>query len=137
MDERESENVNKKDFAWTYNIINLNEKYFKCKFCDQQCSGSINRLKHHLAGTHKGMKPCSKVPTDVAERCKNVLHEAQEIKAKRNATLDEIRVAAIRGSNLGGDSLNSSTIDTLPPRSKGPINNFVTSQVRQATLNSK
>ncbi|KAM3326554.1 hypothetical protein P3S67_001680 [Capsicum chacoense] len=83
------------------------------------------------------MKPCSKVPTDVVERCKNALHEAQEVKAKRNATLDEIRVAAIRGSNLGGDSLNSSTSDTLPPRSKGPINNFVTSQVRQATLNSK
>ncbi|KAM3382184.1 hypothetical protein P3S68_007757 [Capsicum galapagoense] len=98
MDERESENVNKKDFTWTYTIINPNEKYFKCKFCNQQCSGSINRLKHHLAGTHKGLKTCSKASTDVAERYKNVLHEVQEIKAKINATLDEIRATAIRGS---------------------------------------
>ncbi|XP_060211876.1 uncharacterized protein LOC132639450 [Lycium barbarum] len=109
MDEAESVDVSTKDPVWKYTISNSNEKYFKCKFCKQQCTGSINRLKHHLAGTRNGMKPCPKVPGDVAVEC----------------------------SHIGGESGNSSCNDAISPKRRGPIDNFVNSQARQATLNSK
>ncbi|XP_059294894.1 uncharacterized protein LOC132047946 [Lycium ferocissimum] len=137
MDEAESVDVSRKDLVWKYTISNPNEKYFKCKFCKQQCTGTINRLKHHLAGTRKGMKPCPKVPGDVAVECNKVLQELKDSKARRNATREEIRIAATGGSHIGGESGNSSCNDAISPKLRGPIDNFVNSQARQATLNSK
>ena len=62
MDEDVSSNASKIDFAWKYTIVTPDEKYFKCRFCEHTCSGTLNRLKHHIAGTHKGINPCLKVP---------------------------------------------------------------------------
>ena len=44
-----------------------------CKFCNQKCTGGVNRLKHHLAGTHYGMKPCNKVSVNARLECKEAL----------------------------------------------------------------
>ena len=38
-----------KDKAWKYTKKVDGERYFRCVFCDQTCSGTISRLKHHLA----------------------------------------------------------------------------------------
>nr|XP_033508858.1 uncharacterized protein LOC104084442 [Nicotiana tomentosiformis]XP_033508859.1 uncharacterized protein LOC104084442 [Nicotiana tomentosiformis] len=101
MDEGESEDVSKKDPAWKYTISNQEKIFFRCRFCTQKCS-TINRLKYHLAGTRKGMKPCPKVPADVGEECKKALLELKNSKARRNTTIEEIRIAATGGSNIGG-----------------------------------
>ncbi|OIS97548.1 hypothetical protein A4A49_31889 [Nicotiana attenuata] len=83
------------------------------------------------------MKPCPKVPADVGEEHKKALLELKNSKARRNATIEEIRIAATGGSNIGGESGTSSCNDALSPKPRGPIYNFINSQARQATLNSK
>ena len=57
--------ASQKDFVWKYVIEVSEEKYIRCKFCNQRCAGGVNRFKHHLAGTHHGMKPCTKVSENV------------------------------------------------------------------------
>ena len=64
MSSSDSKN-SRKDFVWKYVIEVSGEQYLRCKFCNQRCVGGVNRLKHHLAETHHGMKPCPKVSEDV------------------------------------------------------------------------
>ena len=45
--------------------------------------GEVNKLKHHLARTHHGMKPCSKVGEDVRLECKETLTNFKEQKNKK------------------------------------------------------
>ncbi|XP_075112868.1 uncharacterized protein LOC107826286 isoform X2 [Nicotiana tabacum] len=137
MDEEGSKNARKIDVAWKYSIMIPDEKYFRCKFCTQQISGTINRLKQHLAGTHKGIKPCPKVPDEVAEECKKALLKLQNVKIMRKATLEEMRVVATGSGNMNGESGSSPTMSNLPPKARGPLDDFVSTQARQATLNSK
>ena len=61
----------RKDFVWKYVIEVSEEQYLRCKFCNQRWAGGVNRLKHHLAGTHHGMKSCPKVSEDVRLECKD------------------------------------------------------------------
>ncbi|RVW28383.1 hypothetical protein CK203_109064 [Vitis vinifera] len=104
----------------------------------------MNRLKHHLAETHHGMKPCNKVSEDVRLECKEALANFKDQKTKRNDLLQEI--------GMGPTSMHKSvlfkTIRTLgsesgnvsgsgEPIPKGPMDKFTTSQPRQSTLNSK
>ncbi|XP_019238206.1 PREDICTED: uncharacterized protein LOC109218307 isoform X2 [Nicotiana attenuata] len=137
MDEEGSKNARKADVAWKYSIMTPDEKYFRCKFCTQQISGTINRLKQHLAGTHKGIKPCPKVPDEVAEECKKTLLKLQNVKIMRKATLEEMLVVATGSGNMDGESGSSPTMGNLPPKARGPLDDFVSTQARQATLNSK
>ena len=65
--------TSQKDFVWKYTIEVFWEKYIKCKFCNQRRTERVNRLKHHLAGTHHGMKPCNKVSEDARLECKEAL----------------------------------------------------------------
>ena len=43
----------------------------------------MNRLKHHLAETHHGMKPCNKVSEDVRLECKEALANFKDKKTKK------------------------------------------------------
>ncbi|KAH7514469.1 hypothetical protein FEM48_Zijuj11G0092900 [Ziziphus jujuba var. spinosa] len=78
-----------KDFAWNYVREISGEKYIRCKLCDQIFRGGVNRLKHHLAGTHHGMKPCSKVSGDVRLECRTALSNSEDQKFKRNQSFEE------------------------------------------------
>ena len=57
--------TSRKDFVWKHAIEIPEEKYLRCKFCNQRCTRGVNRLKHHLVETHNGMKPCNKVRENV------------------------------------------------------------------------
>ncbi|RVW43457.1 hypothetical protein CK203_070341 [Vitis vinifera] len=104
--------------------------------------GGVNRLKHHLAGTHHGMNPCSKVSEDARLECKEALANFKDQKTKRNELLQEIGM----GPTSMHESALSKTIGTLgsgsgsgsgEPIPRGPMDKFTTSQPRQSTLNSK
>ncbi|RVW76324.1 hypothetical protein CK203_049874 [Vitis vinifera] len=71
--------------------------------------GGVNRLKHHLAGTHHGMKPCNKVSEDVRLECKEALANFKDQKTKRNELLQEIGM----GPTSMHESALSKTIGTL------------------------
>ena len=46
---------------------------FYCKFCEHKITVGITRLKHHLAGTKKGVKICAQFPASVKQACKDML----------------------------------------------------------------
>ena len=125
-----------------YVIEVVGEQYLKCKFCNQRCTGGVNRLKRHLAGTHHGMKPCNKVSEDVILECKEALANFKNQKTKRNELLQEIGM----GPTSIHESALSKTIGTLGSRSgsvsgepipMGPMDKSTISQPRRTTLNSK
>ncbi|KAI8555885.1 hypothetical protein RHMOL_Rhmol05G0208500 [Rhododendron molle] len=139
----------KKDPVWKYTKTVDGEKYFRCKFCNQVCSGTIHRLKQHLAHTHKGMKACLKVPDEIKLEVQNLLKKHSEDKIARNEMLYEIGMGAgsgcqsgtsplIENENYGlGGSTPSCGVPTQPPKPRGPMDKFATSEARQSTLNSK
>ncbi|XP_059598128.1 uncharacterized protein LOC104881306 [Vitis vinifera] len=143
MSSSDSKN-SRKDFVWKYVIEVSGEQYLRCKFCNQRCTGGVNRLKHHLAGTHHGRKPCSKVSEDARLECKEALANFKDQKTKRNELLQEIGMSPTSMH----ESALSKTIGTLgsgsgsvsgsgEPIPRGPMDKFTTSQPRQSTLNSK
>lgn len=82
---------NKKDAAWKWTKpIPGDLKYFLCGFCDQKNSGGIFRFKQHLAGTHKGIKSCLKVPPNVKAWCVAALKKNEEERLARMAVRREI-----------------------------------------------
>ena len=109
----------------------------RCKFCNQRCAGGVNRLKHHLAGTHHGMKPCPKVSEDVRLECKVALANFKDQKTKRNELLQEIGM----GPTSMHESALSKIIGALGSGSGSgeptPMDKFTTSQPHQSTLNSR
>ena len=100
----------------------------------------MNRLKHHLVGTHHGMKPCNKASEDARLECKEALANFKDQKTKRNKLFQEISM----GPTSMHESVLSKTIETLgsgsgngEPIPRKPMDKFTTSQPRQSTLNSK
>ena len=83
----------RKYFVWKYAIKIPENKDLRCKFCNQRCTGGVNGLRHHLVGTHHGMKPCNKVNEDVRLECKEALTNFMEQKTKRNELLQEIAMS--------------------------------------------
>ena len=139
----------RKDFVWKYAIEILEEKYLRCKFCNQRCTGGVNRLKHHLARTHNGMKPCNKVSEDVRLECKEALNNFKEQKPKRNELLQEIgmgptsmhdnvlsKITGTLQSGIRSGSGSGSVSGGGEHIPRGPIDKFTTSQAGQSTLNS-
>ena len=93
----------------------------------------MNRLKHHLAGTHHGMKPCPKVSEDVRLECKDALANFKDQKMKRNELLQEIGM----GPTLMHESSLGSGSGSGEPIPRGPMDKFTTSQPHQSTLDSR
>lgn len=63
--------------------IDPQKKNVKCNYCDKVVSG-FHRLKCHLGGVGKDVKPCLKVPTDVKEVFEAVLVEKKMNNLNRN-----------------------------------------------------
>jgi hypothetical protein len=122
----------RKDKAWKYTKKTEGEKYFRCVFCNQTCSGTISRLKHHLAGTPGGMKACNKVPAEVKKEYQILLKGFKDDKNKRSILLREI------GAGIGGDNdeeFVSNQSGGAQPKTVGPLDKFVFSEPRQTTMN--
>ena len=75
----------------------------------QRCARGVNKLKHHLARTHHGMKPCNKVSEDARLECKEALTNFKDKKTKRNELLQEICM----GPTSMHENALSKTIGTL------------------------
>ncbi|KAK2352441.1 hypothetical protein QL285_096432 [Trifolium repens] len=66
---------NKSDIAWQY-AISIDEKTRKvmCKLCKHEFSGTAFRIKHHLAGTNKDVKPCTQCPPELREQMLGIVN---------------------------------------------------------------
>lgn len=131
----------KKDFVWKYVKKVNGEKYMRCIFCDQVWSGGVNKLKHHLAGTHHGMRPYSKVSEDVRLECRMILLDFNDKKSKRNQLLKEICMRPNPNTNSGWNGKPVGGIksgnSSLEPKSTRAMDRFTNSKPRQATLKCK
>ncbi|XP_009368889.2 uncharacterized protein LOC103958368 [Pyrus x bretschneideri] len=148
-----STSASKKDFAWQWTKdVDPVSRYFYCVYCNQKCTGSITRFKHHLGGISSGgMAICKKVPPNVKEQCianikgikqrKKVSNELCRGVEEESESMDMgVNTTAYygnssRGSGSGNESVPASQhSSTLPPRSKG--DRYVSLEAHRATLNT-
>jgi RNase P subunit RPR2 len=69
---------NKSDIAWQY-AISIDEKSRRvmCKLCKHEYSGSAYRIKHHLAGTNRNVKPCTQCPPELRKQMLDIVNGLQ------------------------------------------------------------
>nr|GMC79897.1 Ribonuclease H-like domain containing protein [Ipomoea batatas] len=73
-------------------------KYVKCNYCEKVVKGGVSRLKHHLARTRVGVKPCDKVPEAVKQQFVDLLNK---LKTKKNLAQMEFEQCVEVGSYFG------------------------------------
>eukprot|EP00261_Vitis_vinifera_P035252 XP_019076495.1 PREDICTED: uncharacterized protein LOC100853850 [Vitis vinifera] len=90
-----------RDPAWKYcSPIEGNRNATICNFCGLVMkSGGITRFKSHLMhkDPHNNTKKCPRVPPEVKEEIRLLVHDKQKAKAKKNADIEEIR-SQLRGT---------------------------------------
>eukprot|EP00261_Vitis_vinifera_P016125 XP_010644834.1 PREDICTED: uncharacterized protein LOC104877739 [Vitis vinifera] len=90
-----------RDPAWKYCLpIERNRNGTICNFCGLVMkSGGITRFKFHLMqkDPHNNTKKCPRVPPEVKEEIRFLVHDKTKAKAKKNADIEEIR-AQLRGT---------------------------------------
>ncbi|KAL6345769.1 hypothetical protein AAG906_017519 [Vitis piasezkii] len=90
-----------RDPAWKYCLpIEGNRNGTICNFCGLVMkSGGITRFKSHLMhkDPHNNTKKCPRVPPEVKEEIRLLVHDKQKAKAKKNADIEEIR-SQLRGT---------------------------------------
>ena len=65
-----------------------------CNYCGLLIkSGCITQFKFHLSHTdpHSNTKKCPRVPPDIKEEIREILHKKTKVKAKKTADIEEIR----------------------------------------------
>ncbi|RVX18459.1 hypothetical protein CK203_006548 [Vitis vinifera] len=90
-----------RDPAWKYCLpIEGNRNGTICNFCGLVMkSGGITRFKFHLMhkDPHNNTKKCPRVPPEVKEEIRFLVHDKTKAKAKKNADIEDIR-AQLRGT---------------------------------------
>ena len=120
---------NRSDIGWQhgYEVENDSRK-IKCKYCEKIITGSIYRLKHHLACTKKDIGPCPSVPDEVKKLMLQILIEMEEkSNSRKKYGLDE-----------GENSLQGEVGEKRKEREVGLASIFKkrnTSQSSQTTIN--
>ncbi|CAN6557378.1 unnamed protein product [Malus baccata var. baccata] len=141
----------KKDFAWQWTKdLDPVTMHFYCVFCNHKCMGSISRFKHHLGGVSLGgMISCKKVLPNVKEECfANVMGTKEKRKASHelchgggeeseSVDMGTTRTPYVISRSGSVSTTHSQQISSfLPPRSRGPLDKYVTSEAHQTTLNT-
>ncbi|XP_020271472.1 uncharacterized protein LOC109846637 [Asparagus officinalis] len=112
-----------------------------CKFCNHHITAGVTRLKHHLAGTHKGVRKCDKVPELVKKQCVEALKEMETGKAKKAALVRSI--GRMEDSHSHVEDAESQELESgqgsnaQQSRSFGPLDTFVNVQGRQTTMENR
>ncbi|XP_052187762.1 uncharacterized protein LOC127798293 [Diospyros lotus] len=78
------------DPIWEYcTRINGNRMNLKCNYCGLERWGGINRMKHHFAGDHDNVAPCTQCPDNVRELCIQILGELERQKVNEKEYFQE------------------------------------------------
>ncbi|KAL6544686.1 hypothetical protein OROMI_023548 [Orobanche minor] len=126
----------KKDIGWKYCYQKEGEKSLRCKFSHHQSNGGVTRLKQHLAQTHKGVAPCASVPDDVKKEIRDSLEKTKINKLKQTQLLREIGEGLGSTKNSANDESEDVVTHLSTSKQKGTLDGLVTSEPKQATLNS-
>ena len=106
--------------------INDNRMNLKCNYCGLERWGGINRMKHHLAGDHNNVAPCTQCPENVRDLCIKFLDQLETQKStKANESMEEFG-GGEQGVQILGNK-RKATMDAFIDKGKG---------VKQQTLNA-
>ncbi|KAL0911427.1 hypothetical protein M5K25_019567 [Dendrobium thyrsiflorum] len=106
----------KKILAWKYGTqVEVSREgakkeyvYIKCNFSEKCITGSVKRLKDHLACTHVNIGQCTKVPEEVKKECRDYLKKFATSKEITQINMKEmIRNFSYYGSQHEGSSSRS------------------------------
>ncbi|GAU26436.1 hypothetical protein TSUD_294010 [Trifolium subterraneum] len=80
------------DVGWLHGIaVDGNASKIKCKYCNKVYSSGVSRFKHHLAGTHKNVKPCSAVPNDVCQQMLDKVNKVQSNLIEKRTPSEDVQ----------------------------------------------
>jgi hypothetical protein len=114
----------KQDEAWDHcEKIGDNRLHIKCNYCKSMFWGGISRLKHHLVGTHKGVKACNKVTKEVREYFRGVL-----MGSEGEGDEEEVEIVNIEGGDDAGKKKRKLMQDAM-----GPLGALSKEKTRQTT----
>ena len=66
------------DPTWDHcSRVGDNRMHLKCNYCGLDKWGGVSRMKHHFAGTHLDVTPCTQCPPDVIEKFSQMLEGAK------------------------------------------------------------
>ncbi|KAF8369944.1 hypothetical protein HHK36_032026 [Tetracentron sinense] len=74
-----------RDITWEHCTLvhPKNKMILKCNYCGQTYHGGVFRLKHHLARTHKNVKPCTQNSEENIQLFKDVLLQGDDVRQAR------------------------------------------------------
>ncbi|MQL72476.1 hypothetical protein Taro_004820 [Colocasia esculenta] len=87
-----SSNPPSADPAWAHGtVVDMARRKVQCKYCNRVLSGSVWRLKQHLAGIKGEVAPCSRVSAEVRIQFCQYIKEKETSKANISRRRQEIR----------------------------------------------
>ncbi|KAK9116041.1 hypothetical protein Sjap_014988 [Stephania japonica] len=102
---------NRKDPAWRHGtqVQSPNRKgkfyvYKLCNYCGKKVTGGVKRMKDYLAGNHKNVVACEKVPSDVKEEITAYLKEQED---KKRATEENFEIIVQSGRYFEREDVGS------------------------------
>ena len=113
------------DPTWEHcSRVNDSRMHVKYNYCGLERWGGINRIKHHLAGDHDNVAPCTKCPENVRELFIKILRETETQKTNANECFE------VGEGEQGNQNLvegRKTSIDSFVNKGKG---------LKQYTLNA-
>ncbi|CAH9109736.1 unnamed protein product [Cuscuta epithymum] len=100
-------------------------KYVKCRYCGQQTTGGVSRLKNHLAGTRKNVKPCPAVSDKIKNEMLNMLKLSENTKTVYKRNREELIESGSYYQSSNPSAEDSSGVNNSQRGVRGPIDRFV------------
>ncbi|KAD5960576.1 hypothetical protein E3N88_12048 [Mikania micrantha] len=102
-------------------------KYVKCNFCYKVITGGVQRMKAHLACTHKNVILCPQVPQEVKDEIREFLKQFETSKFNFQRNFEETIDAGAYFVSVAGGSGSGDSCPSVQRGVRGPMNRFVNS----------
>ncbi|KAD7117269.1 hypothetical protein E3N88_04537 [Mikania micrantha] len=102
-------------------------KYVKCNFCNKVITGGVQRMKAHLACTHKNVIPCPQVPQEVKNEIREFLKQFETSKFSFQRNFEESIDAGAYFVSSAGGSGSGDSCPSVQRGVRGPMDRFVNS----------
>ncbi|XP_031496388.1 uncharacterized protein LOC116261699 isoform X4 [Nymphaea colorata] len=108
----------------------------RCNYCKDIFRGGVARMKEHLAGTRKGARPCNDAPQEVVQFFVKYLQSKKSGKEQKKANLEFAKNEGLSKGLAGANFTFPSTSEVGSSKTRGPMDQLVNSEARQATTDS-
>ncbi|KAD4585308.1 hypothetical protein E3N88_22909 [Mikania micrantha] len=103
-------------------------KYVKCNFCNKVITGGVQRMKAHLACTHKNVIPCPQVPQEVKDEIREFLKQFETLKFSFQRNFEDTIDAGAYFVSAASGSGSGDLCPSVQRGVRGPMDRFVNAQ---------